>query len=73
MKINFKIFRVYILLKLFLKITLLEILKFSCSYSPITPGIKLGNKYFWKIFKVENLFMREIAKGFKMLLFISKD
>ena len=46
MKINFKIFRVYILLKLFLKITYMKILKFSCSYSPITLGIQLGNKYF---------------------------
>ena len=46
MKIDFKILRVDILSKKILKITLMEILKFSCSYSPITLGIQLGNKYF---------------------------
>ena len=49
MKIVLKILRVDILSKLFLKINLIEILKFSCWYSPITLGFQLGNKYFWKI------------------------
>ena len=39
MKIDFKILRVDILTKFSLKVTLMEILKFSCSYSPITLGI----------------------------------
>ena len=51
MKMDFKIMRVDILSKLFLKITYMKILKFSCSYSPITLGIQLGNKYFWKFSK----------------------
>ena len=38
MKIDFKILRVDILSKFFLKITLMEILKFSCRYSPIILG-----------------------------------
>ena len=46
MKIVFKILRVDILSKLFLKITLNGILKFSCWYSPIILGFHLGNKYF---------------------------
>ena len=51
MKIDFKILRVDILSKLILKITLMKILNFSCWYSLITLGIKLGNKYFWKFSK----------------------
>ena len=51
MKIDFKILRVDILSKFFLKITLMEILKFSC-YSPITLGFQLGNKYLWKFSKL---------------------
>ena len=51
MKIVLKILRVDILSKLFLKINLIEILKFSCWYSPITLGFQLGNKYFWKFSK----------------------
>ena len=51
MKIDFKIFRVDILSKFFLKITLMEILNFSCWYSPITLGFQLGNKYFLRISK----------------------
>ena len=51
MKIDFKILRVDILSKFFLKITLIEILNFSCQYSPIILGFQLGNKYFWKISK----------------------
>ena len=51
MKINFKILRVDIFSKFFLKFTLMEILSLSCSYSHITLGIQLGNKYFWKILK----------------------
>ena len=51
MQIVFKVLRVDILSKLFLKINLIEILKFSCWYSPITLGFQLGNKYFWKISK----------------------
>ena len=50
MKIDFKILRVDILSKFFLKITLMEILKFSC-YSPITLGFQLGNNFFWKFSK----------------------
>ena len=38
MKINFKILRVDILYKFFLKITLMEILNFSCWHSPIILG-----------------------------------
>ena len=49
MKIDFRILRVDILSKLFLKINLIENLNFSCWYSPITLGCQLGNKYFWKI------------------------
>ena len=41
MKIDFKILRVDILSKLFLKITLMEILKFPCWYSPIIQGFQL--------------------------------
>ena len=48
---KFKILRVDILLKLFLKLTLMEILNFSCWYSPLTLGFQLGNKYFWKFSK----------------------
>ena len=48
MKIDFKILRVDILSKFFLKITLMEILKFPCWYSPITLSFQLGNKHFWK-------------------------
>ena len=51
MKINFKILRVDILYKFFLKITLMEILNFSCWYSPIILGFQLGKKYFLKISK----------------------
>ena len=51
MKIDFKFLRVDILSKFFLKITLMEILNFSCWYSPITLGFQLGNKYFWKFSK----------------------
>ena len=51
MKIDFKILRVDILSKFFLKITLMEILKFSCWYYPITLVFQLGNKYFWKFSK----------------------
>ena len=51
MKIDFKILRVDILSKFFLNITLMEILNFSCWYSPIILGFQLGNKYFWKISK----------------------
>ena len=51
MKIDFKILRVNILSKLFLKITLNGIVKFPCWYSPITLGFYLGNKYFWKFSK----------------------
>ena len=46
MKIDFKILRLDILSKFFFKITLMEILKFSCWYSPIILGFQLGNKYF---------------------------
>ena len=46
MKIVFKTLRVDILSKFFLKITFMENLNFSCSYSLITLGIQLGNKYF---------------------------
>ena len=48
MKIDFKILRVNILSKFILKNTLMEILNFSCWYSPITLSIKLGNKYFFR-------------------------
>ena len=48
MIIDFKILRVDILSKFFLKITLIEILNFSCWYSPIILDFQLGNKYFWK-------------------------
>ena len=51
MKIDFKILGVDILSKIFFKITLVENLKFSCSYSLITLGIQVGNKYFWKYSK----------------------
>ena len=46
MKIDFKNLRVDILSKFFFKITLMEILNFSFSCSPITLSIQLGNKYF---------------------------
>ena len=46
MKIDFKILRVDILSKFLLKVTLIENLKFSCPYSPITLGFQLENKYF---------------------------
>ena len=71
MKIVFKFLRVDILSKFFLKITLIEILNFSCWYSPIILGFQLG--IFLKIFKVDNLFIREITNDFKMLLFILKN
>ena len=45
MKIDFKILRVDILLKFFLKITLMENFDFSWWYSPIILGFQLGNKY----------------------------
>ena len=51
MKIVFKILRVDILSKFILKITLIEILNFSLSSSPITLGIQLGNQYFLKFSK----------------------
>ena len=51
MEMDFKILRMVLLSKLFLKITLMEILKFSCWYSPIALGFQLGNKYFWKFSK----------------------
>ena len=73
MKIDFKLLRVDILSKLFLKINLIEILKFSCWYSPITLGFQLGNKYFLKFLKVDNLFIKKITNGFKMFLFILND
>ena len=46
MQIVFKVLRVDILSKFIVKISPMEILKFSCSYSPIILGIQLGNKYF---------------------------
>ena len=55
---KFKILRVDILLKLFLKISLMEILNFSCWYSPIILDFQLENKYFLENFKVDNLFIR---------------
>ena len=51
MKIDLKILRVDVLSKFFLKISLMENLKFSCWFSPTTLGIQLGNKYFWKFSK----------------------
>ena len=66
MKIDFKILRVNILSKFFLKNTLMEILNFSCWYSPITLSIQLGNKYFFlEILKVDNLFIKANTKDFK--------
>ena len=55
MIIDFKILRVDILSKFFLKITLIEILNFSCWF-PITLGFQLGNK-FLENFKLDNLFI----------------
>ena len=51
MKIYFKILRVDILSKFFLKITLMENLKFPYWYSSITLGFLLENTYFWKFSK----------------------
>ena len=51
MKIDFKILRMDILSKFFLKNTLMEILNFPYWYSPIILGIQLGNKYFFKFSK----------------------
>ena len=48
MQIVFKVLRVDILSKFIVKITPMEILNFSCSYSSIKLGIQIGNKYFWK-------------------------
>ena len=51
MKIDFKNLKVDILSKFFLKITVMEILNFSCWYSLIILGFQLRNKHFWKISK----------------------
>ena len=46
MKKDFKIMRVDILSKFFLKIILMEILNFAYWCSHITTSFQLGNKYF---------------------------
>ena len=46
MKMDFKILRVDILSKFFLKITLMEIFNFSCWYSRIILGFQLRNNFF---------------------------
>ena len=51
MKIDFKILRVDILYKFFLKITLMEIFNFSCWYSRIILGFQLRNNFFQKFSK----------------------
>ena len=65
MKIDFKILRVEILSKFVLKVTLMEILKFSCWHSLITLGFQLRNKYFWK-------FSKKIIYSSRKLLMVSK-
>ena len=46
MQIVFKVLRVDILSKFIVKITPMEILNFSCSYSYIKLDIQMGKKYF---------------------------
>ena len=63
MQIVFKVLRVDILSKFFLKNILVENLIFSSWYPPITLGIQLGNKYFWG-FSIENILsIKELLKA----------
>ena len=72
-KIDFKILRVDILSKFFLKITLKEILNFFMLVFPYYTRFLITKQIFLEIFKVDNLFIREITNDFKMLLFILKN